>query len=108
MSRLSNCTSLNLGPTIGSNKQPVPLPPDNETDIILSISKFCSSTIISFTVPLITSSHNAVVAAPNTVVLYWETKFVPTPTGVSITTLGGLTTSYPDPPLKMSIFSIGP
>ena len=48
---LSKLISLNLFPTIGSNKQPLPLPPVTETFNTWSISKSWGSTSTFLTLP---------------------------------------------------------
>ena len=92
-SLLSNDNSLNLGPIIGSKVAPEPLPPVISIEITLSISKSWGSTKTSLTDPLIIGSTSAV---------------TPNPTLSSINSLGGFTTSYPSPLLKVSILDNGP
>ena len=75
-SLLSNSNSLFLVPSIGSNKQPLPLPPVKDILVTSLISNGCGSTNASFTVPRTIGSAAA-----------------PTPELVSIPIIGGLSTS---------------
>ena len=60
LARLSNSTSLNLFPVIGSKVHPSPFPPVILTDRTSSTSKVCGSTRTSFTLPMMTGSTSAV------------------------------------------------
>ena len=59
-----NSNSLNLLLITGCKIAPDPFPPSIVIDITFSISKFCWSTKISFTLPLITGWTRAVVPVP--------------------------------------------
>ena len=76
---------------MGCNTHPLPLPPVNEILVIWSISNSWGSTNTSLTVPWIIGSTAA-----------------PTPVLVSIPTIGGFNTSYPEPPFSKSTDSSGP
>ena len=69
-----NSTSLYLFDIIGASIAPVPLPPERETEITLSISTSFGSTITFFNDPKTTRLTKAV---------------VPSPTGLETTTGGG-------------------
>ena len=58
---LSKSINLFLIPTTGWREQPVPFPPVTDTLLTFSMSKSWGSTIISFTLPVIIGSTNAVV-----------------------------------------------
>ena len=89
--RLSKVNSLNLSPTIGSRKHPLPLPPVKVREVTELTSKLCGSTWTSFTLPVIIGSTFAVPAKP-----------------AAISICGGFTTSYPFPEFKISNSLIGP
>ena len=65
--RLSNSTSLNLSPRIGSSKHPEPFPPVSVRETTVLTSKLCGSTRTSFTLPVIIGSTFACPPKPEAI-----------------------------------------